>query len=176
MSAATQGNQFMLLSVVFLGALIVSTVAFALSAFLIGYLLVRYQSAWVTYRSYAITTSAILAAVWLTLLVGAAVILPRENKSTMPGQFGATITLYFITMIGFLVAAVVCAIGLAQSQRTLTFATILALSGLAFLWVLIGGAVALSRSRKAFAQSILGEEREGIELSSLSMTRGRSVY
>ena len=152
-------NQFLLLAVVLLGALVLSTVAFALNAFLLGYLLIRFQSAWTTYRSYALTGAVLIAAVWLTLLVGASIILSRENKASVAGQFGAITSVSLIAIIGFLSAAVVCSIGLAQSQRTLTsdltivrtyFGTILGLTGVALFWVLIGGGIAMAGARKSF--------------------------
>lgn len=167
-------NQFTLMSTALLGGLLLSTAAFALNVFLLAYLLIRYTSAWQTYRSYAITSAVLIFAVWLTLLVATAVLLPRENKATQYGQFGALSSVVVISITGFLAAAVTCSIGLAQSQRTLTsdlkivrsfFGTILGLTGLAFLWVLIAGSMVLSRSRKAFYASELKamEEREKAE-------------
>lgn len=156
-------NQFLLLAVVLLGAFVLSTVAFALNAFLLGYLLIRFQSAWTTYRSYALTGAVLIAAVWLTLLVGASIILSRENKASVAGQFGAITSVSLIAIIGFLGAAVVCSIGLAQSQRTLTsdltivrtyFGTILGLTGVALFWVLIGGGIAMQKARKTFLKAV----------------------
>ena len=162
-------NQFLLLAVVLLGALVLSTVAFALNAFLLGYLLIRFQSAWTTYRSYALTGAVLIAAVWLTLLVGASIILSRENKASVAGQFGAITSVSLIAIIGFLGAAVVCSIGLSQSQRTLTsdltivrtyFGTILGLTGVALFWVLIGGGIAMQKARKTFVKAIYIQETE----------------
>jgi len=165
-------NQFLLLGVVLIGALVLSTVAFALNAFLIGYLLIRFQSAWTTYRTYALTAAVLIAAVWLTLLVGASIILSRENKEVVAGQFGAITSVAIIAIIGFLSAASVCSIGLAQSQRTLTsdltivrtyFGTILGLTGLALLWVLIGGGIAMQSSRKTFVMARYLQEAQQLE-------------
>jgi methyl-accepting chemotaxis protein len=164
---AEENNQFTLMSVGLLGGLILSTVAFALNAFLLGYLLIRYTSAWLTYRSYAITSAALIAAVWLTLLIGASVLLPRERVATKYRQFGSLVSIVTISVVGFITAASVCAIGLAQTQRTLTsdlrivrtfFGTILALTFLSFLWVLISGWMALRRSRLSFYSEELTEE------------------
>ena len=157
--AMDEKNQFRLLAVVMLGALVLSTVAFALNMFLIGYLLIRYTSAWRTYRSYAITSAVLIVVVWLTLLVGASVVLPKEKKAKEMKQFPGITSISLISMIGFLAAAAVSAIGLAQSQRTLTsdltivrtyFGTILGLTGVAFFWVLIGGGIAMAGARKSF--------------------------
>ena len=157
--AMDEKNQFRLLAVVMLGALVLSTVVFALHMFLIGYLLIRYTSAWQTYRSYAITSAVLIVVVWLTLLVGASVVLPKEKKAKEMKQFPGITSISLISMIGFLAAAAVSAIGLAQSQRTLTsdltivrtyFGTILGLTGVAFFWVLIGGGIAMAGARKSF--------------------------
>jgi phosphoglycerol transferase MdoB-like AlkP superfamily enzyme len=157
--AATDQNQFRLLAVVLIGALVLSTVAFALNMFLIGYLLIRYTSAWRTYRSYAITSAVLILAVWLTLLVGASVVLPTEKKATEKKQFAGITSISLIALIGFLAAAAVSAIGLAQSQRTLTsdlmivrtyFGTLLGLTAVAFFWVIIGGGIAMAGARKSF--------------------------
>lgn len=157
------------MSVSLLGGLILSTVAFALNAFLVGYLLTRYTSAWLTYRSYAITSASLIAAVWLTLLIGASILLPRERVAKAYGQFGSLVSIVTIVVIGFITAASVCAIGLSQTQRTLTpdlkivrtfFGTILALTFLSFLWVLISGGMALKRSRLSFYAEGLREEKE----------------
>lgn len=164
-------NQFALMSTALLGGLLLSTAAFALNVFLMAYLLIRYTSAWVSYRSYAITSAVLIFAVWLTLLVATAVMLPRENKATQYRQFGAMVSVVTISVTGFLAAGAVAAIGLTQSQRTLTsdlrivrsfFGTILGLTGLAFLWVLIAGSMVLKRSKNAFiledAKRIMAEQ------------------
>lgn len=157
-------NQFRLLSVGLLGSLILNTVAFSLSLILIGYLLVRYQNGWVTYRSYALTSSVLLFGAWLILLIGSAVLLPRENRAAGPGQFGAILVVLVLALLGFLVSAVVCAIGLAQSQRTLTtdlqivrtlFAVMLGVSAFIFLWLLAFGSAVLKSARVAYARKIL---------------------
>lgn len=170
-------NQFALMSTALLGGLILSTAAFALNVFLVAYLLIRYTSAWVTYRSYAITSVALIFAVWLTLLVATAVLLPRENVAKQYGQFGAMVSVVVIAVTGFLAAAAVSAIGLAQSQRTLTsdlrivrsfFGTILGLTGLAFLWVLVAGSMVLRRSRLSFYAEGLEQEAARKEASGVS--------
>lgn len=165
-------NQFLLLAVVLLGAFVLSTVAFALNAFLIGYFLIRYTNAWQSYRSYALTSAVLIGAVWLTLLVGASIVLSEENKAMVAGQFGALTSICLIAIIGFLGAAVVSSIGLAQSQRTLTsdlqivrtyFGTILGLTGVAFFWVLVGGGIAMQKARKTYVKAAgIQEEAEEV--------------
>jgi len=170
-------NQFALMSTALLGGLLLSTAAFALNAFLVAYLLIRYTSAWRTYRSYAITSAVLIFAVWLTLLVATAVLLPLENKAKTYGQFGAMVSVVVITVTGFLAAAAVSAIGLTQSQRTLTsdlrivrsfFGVILGLTGLAFLWVLIAGSMVLKRARLSFYAEGLEQEAARKEASGVS--------
>jgi len=182
----TTKNQFLLLAVVLLGALVLSTVAFALNAFLLGYLLIRFQSAWTTYRSYALTAAVLIAAVWLTLLVGTSIILHRENKATVAGQFGAITSVAIIAITGFLSAAVVCSIGLAQSQRTLTsdltivrtyFGTILGLTGVALLWVLIGGGIAMRTAHKTLMKAVNLQriERDAYEATAAKAMQAQPV-
>lgn len=160
-------NQFTLLAVSLLGGLILSTVAFALNCFLIGYLLIRYQLGWEVYRSYALTSIAFLFVTWVTLLIGSGIVLSKERKASVSGQFAALLSIYVIIYIGFLISAIISSFGLAQTQLTLTtdlqivrtyFATILALTGVALFWVLISGGIALKRSTKTFQQAIEVQE------------------
>jgi hypothetical protein len=156
---AFSGNQYTLLCVVFLGALILTSVGAAINAFLIGYLWLRYYSGWSTYNQYAVTTGVFMLGAWFVLAIGGSILLVRERRAKQMGQFPQLLTVILLALIGFVTTAAVASLGLADAQRTLTtdlmivrtyFGTLLGLSGLCMIWLLIGGTIAMKRAKRTF--------------------------
>lgn len=153
-------NQYTLMSIMYLGALILTTVGTVLASLLLGYIYIRFTPVIASSSSYdeaSLASLVSLGIAWLILLVSSVVILPRERKALNVGQYKSLVSSFVLTVLALLTATIASSIGVAQVERVLTvdyqivrniFGALLGIALLSMFWMIIAGGFVIHTAKQ----------------------------